>query len=81
MPDLSSHIICTLDADFHALLALSGSAMPSVIRIRREGLRGPDLAKLLLEIWPAIEPVITSGAMISITETVVRIRRPPIVRD
>ena len=73
--------ICTLDADFHALLAVPGSRSPSVIRIRKEGLRGRGLATLLIELWPAIATAVISGALVSITDESVRIRRLPIVRS
>jgi predicted nuclease of predicted toxin-antitoxin system len=43
-------IVITLDADFHALLAISNAIAPSVVRIRREGLRGTELAELLFRI-------------------------------
>src|SRR5579884_2696424 len=35
-----SRVVCTLDAEFHSILAVSGAARPSMVRIRREGLRG-----------------------------------------
>jgi hypothetical protein len=35
-----------IDSDFNRLLAISGASGPSVIRIRREGLRGPEAAAL-----------------------------------
>ena len=45
---MNRQVICTLDADLHALLAVSGSDTPSVMRARCEGLRGPDVVGLLL---------------------------------
>jgi predicted nuclease of predicted toxin-antitoxin system len=72
-------IVITLDADFHALLAITNAAAPSVIRIRQEGLCGTALAELLLRIWPQIERQILQGAMVSITETSIRIRQLPIL--
>jgi predicted nuclease of predicted toxin-antitoxin system len=43
----TGHIVITLDADFHALLTLTNSSRPSVVRVPIEGLRAPGLASLL----------------------------------
>jgi predicted nuclease of predicted toxin-antitoxin system len=73
-------IVVTLDADFHAQLALSGPSAPSVIRIRVEGLRAEDLANLLARITERCAEDLEAGAIVSVTESDVRIRRLPIVR-
>lgn len=73
-------LVVTLDADFHALLALSGAGAPSVIRIRIEGLRGYTLANLLVEILAVCRDDLAAGAMVSVTESGIRVRRLPLVR-
>ena len=42
--------LITLDADFHALVVLSGVNSPSVVRIRIEGLTGQNAALLIQKI-------------------------------
>lgn len=70
--------ICTLDADFHALLALGEAVAPSVVRIRREGLRGADVAALLLAIHDRINAALQRGAAIVVTDRAIRIRYLPL---
>ena len=72
--------VVTLDADFHALLARTASATPSVIRIRIEGLRAEGLTDLLKNVLEICEEDVRKGAMVSVTEQTVRIRRLPLVR-
>ena len=74
----SNRVCVTLDADFHAILAVSGASQPSVIRIRREGLRGEYLAGMLVAIWPRIEKYILRGAMVTVTSHSLRIRNLPV---
>ncbi len=77
----SERRVCvTLDADFHALLATSGEHASSVVRVRKEGLNANALAALLQAVWPRVESGLTSGAMVTITDRSVRIRRLPIVK-
>ncbi len=69
----------TLDADFHAILAVSNALGPSVIRFRIEGLKGAELSLLIKRIWPKIANVCTEGAMVTVTEKSIRIRKLPII--
>lgn len=71
-------VIITLDSDFHTILALTNASTPSVIRIRLEGLRGPDLALLIKRIWPEIELQVKKGAMVTVTESGIRIKNIPL---
>jgi predicted nuclease of predicted toxin-antitoxin system len=71
---------CHIGGDFHALLALSGVTGPSVIRIRIEGLRGENLARLLVSVIEICDDDLLKGAMVSVTENGVRIRRLPLFR-
>ena len=73
-------IVVTLDADFHVHLALSGAAGPSVIRLRIEGLKAPQLADLLVQVLKQCGDDLKSGAMLTVTESSVRVRRLPLVR-
>ncbi len=70
--------IVTLDSDFHRLLAISGASAPSVIRIRREGLRGPDVAALIGQVLEQLGDQIERGAMVTVTDRTVRLHRLPL---
>jgi predicted nuclease of predicted toxin-antitoxin system len=70
--------IVTLDSDFHRLLAISGASAPSVIRIRREGLRGSDVAALIGQVLERLGDQIERGAMVTVTERTVRLHRLPL---
>jgi predicted nuclease of predicted toxin-antitoxin system len=75
-----NQMVVTLDADFHAQLALSGARGPSVIRIRMEGLKAKQLADLLVRVLEQCRDDLKSGAMVTVTESTVRIRHLPLVR-
>jgi predicted nuclease of predicted toxin-antitoxin system len=71
-------IVVTLDADFHRLMALAGSTLPSVIRIRVEGLRGDALAELIFKTLTSCGDELDRGALVSIQSHGIRIRRLPL---
>jgi len=71
-------VVVTLDADFHALLAVSAASAPSVVRIRIERLKGLALADLLEKIWSLAQDDLSRGAMVTVTERSLRIKRLPV---
>ena len=71
-------VVITLDADFHAIIAVENAVSPSVVRIRQEGLKGAQLAELIEKIWPKIQGQLDSGALVSVTENSIRVRNIPI---
>ena len=70
--------VVTLDADFHALLALRGIPGPSVIRIRVEGLRAEALVDLVQRVLESCGEDLAEGAAVSVTQDQIRVRRLPI---
>ncbi|MBN1347418.1 MAG: DUF5615 family PIN-like protein [Phycisphaerae bacterium] len=73
-------IVVTLDSDFHALMALSSATSPSVLRIRIEGLRAAAASELIQMVLTRCRADLEAGALVSVTETRIRVRVLPIGR-
>jgi predicted nuclease of predicted toxin-antitoxin system len=71
--------VVTLDADFHRILAATSATTPSVIRIRCEGLKGDELAVLLNDVLRVAQSDLLQGAVVSVTETRIRVRLLPLL--
>lgn len=74
-----NRVVVTLDADFHALLALSGARGPSVIRLRIEGLKGQELKLILEQTVRQFDEDLQQGAVITIQPGRARIRLLPLI--
>jgi predicted nuclease of predicted toxin-antitoxin system len=71
-------VVVTLDADFHTHLALTQACKPSVIRIRVEGLRSEEFSELLQNVLNQCADDLKAGAMISVNDFQIRVRRLPV---
>jgi len=74
-------VVVTLDADFHTLVAVSGESLPSVIRVRLEGLKGVELSTLLQKVLAKVTDDLLRGALVTVTEKSIRLRHLPVVAD
>lgn len=71
-------VVVTLDADFHALMVSLQLRKPSIIRFRIEGLRAEKFSKFLQAVIEECSEDLEAGALISVQEHQIRIRRLPI---
>jgi len=74
-------IVITLDADFHALLALSGAREPSVVRIRIEGLRDRALAGLIKRVIDVVGAELTRGSAVTVRPSSIRLHALPLISE
>jgi predicted nuclease of predicted toxin-antitoxin system len=63
---LRGSAVVTLDADFHAILAVQGATKPSVIRLRLQGLNGAAVAGLLHQNLAQYRKELEAGCMITV---------------
>lgn len=75
-----NRIVITLDADFHALLALAGYDSPSVLRIREEGLKSPEIASLIQRVFTLAGADLARGALLTVANGKLRIKHLPITK-
>ena len=59
-------VVVTLDADFHAILAVSGAEGPSVIRIRIQGLRAEEISECVRSVTTRFESELKAGLLVTV---------------
>lgn len=71
-------IVVTLDADFHAILAVSLAAGPSVIRFRIQGLNGGAVARLVVDVAGQFAAELQRGCLLTVKPRKVTCHKLPV---
>ena len=71
-------IILTNDLDFGQLLAASRAELPSVVVFRLDDMSAANVNRYLLRIIEEYSQDLAAGAVLSVDERVIRVRRLPI---
>ena len=72
-----NRVLLTHDLDFGELLAASGGALPSVIIFRLKYMRALNVIQHLFSIISQQREALNEGAILSVTEKKVRVRKLP----
>ena len=73
-----SRVVVTLDRDFPQILALTSATRPSVVLIRQQRLRAPELAALITSIWRDHEDTLDQGCVLKVSARGTRSRLLPL---
>ena len=73
--------VVTLDADFHAMLAVSGDAEPSVIRLRLEGLCAKAAVAVIEKVLERYGNDLARGCLITVKTRKTTCHRLPVGRE
>ncbi|MFN8443407.1 MAG: DUF5615 family PIN-like protein [Caldilineaceae bacterium] len=76
----SQEVIITFDLDFGHLLAFSGESTPSVIIFRTRNTDLSGMLSRLVDSWSELSEPLSDGAIVTIEDYSIRIRRLPIQR-
>ena len=74
-------VVVTLDADFHAILAVSGGVGPSVIRIRVQGLGAAEIAECVRSVSSRFHSDLKAGSLVTVKTRKTTCHRLPIGRS
>jgi predicted nuclease of predicted toxin-antitoxin system len=78
----NDRIIVTLDADYHAAIALTSAPLPSVIWIRVVNLRAAEYVEIIMPILNEYKEMLINGILITIrSDRQVKTRLLPIIID
>lgn len=75
-----NQIVLTHDLDFGRIIALSGRDIPSVITFRLSDMRASTVNRHLAEVLLRFTEHLITGALVSVTDRDIRVRRLPITR-
>jgi predicted nuclease of predicted toxin-antitoxin system len=73
-----SAVVVTLDADFHAILAVSGASGPSVIRLRLQGLGASEVVERVRDVLAVYECDLARGSLITVKALKTTCHRLPV---
>ncbi len=73
-----ARILLTMDLDFPQLLAASGGRFPSLIVFRLANERWENVNARLADVLGSFSSQLDSGAIISVRDTLIRIRKLPL---
>jgi len=76
----NGYVVFTHDLDFSTLIALAGSAGPSIVQVRTQDVMPSDIGSVIMVVLREHSEAIERGAIITVVEHASRIRVLPIVR-